>query len=68
MLLAEQVKFIHWIIQMQVKDPRKAHLYISLVKSVIRVMAGAALMSQMFYTAGILIIVAEGLGILEEIV
>lgn len=53
---------------MQVKDPRKAHLHISLVKSVFRMLAGAALMSQMFYTGGLLIIIAEVLGVLEEIV
>jgi hypothetical protein len=53
---------------MQVKDPRKAHLHISLVKSVFRVMAGGALMSQMFYLAGLMLILAEGLGVLEELV
>ena len=53
---------------MQLKDPRKAHLYISLIKSVLRMVAGAALMSSSFWTAGLFLILAEGLGILEEVV
>jgi len=53
---------------MQFKDPRKAHLHVSLVKSVFRVIAGAALMSSMFYLAGLMLVIAEILGILEEIV
>lgn len=56
------------MINIQPKDTSKGHLYVSLAKSVLRVMAGAALMSQMFYVAGILFIVAEILGIVEELV
>lgn len=52
----------------QPKDVSKGHFYVSLLKSVFRLIAGAALMSQMFWTAGLMFILAEGLGILEELV
>ena len=48
-------------------DP-KSHLYISLVKSVLRIGAGVTLCAGLFYWAGILFVVAEVLGIVEEIV
>lgn len=48
-------------------DP-KLHQRISFLKSALRVMAGAALMSQMFYATGILFIAAEILGVVEELV
>lgn len=50
------------------KDPGKGHFYVSLVKSIIRIFAALALISTSFVLAGILFIVAEGLGIFEEIV
>jgi len=50
------------------KDPGKGHFYVSVVKSVIRIFAGLALVSTNFVLAGVLFIVAEGLGIIEEIV
>jgi hypothetical protein len=46
----------------------KKHLYISLVKSVIRIGAGGALCFGEFTIAGVLLIVAELLGIAEELV
>ena len=46
----------------------KLHLYISLVKSMIRIAAGAALIAGFFIWAGILLILAEALGIAEEMV
>lgn len=49
------------------KDPGKRHFYISLVKSCLRIIAAVALISAMFITAGILLILAEILGIAEEI-
>jgi hypothetical protein len=52
----------------QPKDTSKNHFRVSMAKSVLRVIAGAALMSQMFYAAGLLIILAEVLGIIEEMV
>jgi hypothetical protein len=48
-------------------DPKK-HLYISLVKSGIRILAGSMLFVDLWHLAGILIIVAEVLGIAEELV
>lgn len=52
---------------MEVKDPSKRHFYISLVKSVIRIFAGASLAYGMFLPAGALFIAAELFGIAEEL-
>jgi hypothetical protein len=52
----------------QPKDPSNKHFYVSLVKSVIRIVAGACLISGNFVFAGIGFILAEVLGIVEEIV
>jgi hypothetical protein len=50
------------------KQPNpKAHFYISLVKSILRILAGAALLKLCLLGAGVLIILAELLGILEEL-
>lgn len=48
-------------------DPSKKHFYISLVKSGVRIIAGIALCTGSFLTAGLLLIGAELLGILEEL-
>jgi hypothetical protein len=48
-------------------DPKK-HLYISLVKSIIRIGAGACLIQGNLLFAGGLLIFAEILGIVEELV
>ena len=48
-------------------DP-KWHRNISFVKSVLRIIAGIALITSNFISAGILFILAEILGIVEEIV
>jgi len=48
-------------------DP-KLHKLISLCKSALRILAGAALLSQSFYASGLLFIIAEILGIIEELV
>jgi hypothetical protein len=45
----------------------KIHFYISLVKSSLRILAGLALVTGCLLGGGILLIVAEILGILEEI-
>lgn len=45
-----------------------AHQRISFVKSAIRIAAGVTLMNSAFITTGILFIVAELLGIIEEMV
>lgn len=44
------------------------HFNVSLAKSALRVGAGWALMYAMFPLAGVLIILAEALGVLEEFV
>ena len=44
------------------------HLYVSIAKSGLRILAGLALASKMFVSAGILFILAEILGIVEELV
>lgn len=48
-------------------DPRK-HLIISMVKSVLRIAAGGFLIYGSLLAAGALLIAAEALGILEELV
>ena len=52
----------------QTKDPRKEHFYVSLVKSFLRIIAGVYLCSGNIFAAGGFLIIAECLGILEEIV
>ena len=53
----------------QMKHPNpKNHLIISIVKSLIRILAGSFLMNGVLIGAGIAFIVAELLGILEELV
>ena len=49
-------------------DPGKGHFYVSLVKSVIRIGAGGSLLFGSLLWAGVLLIIAELLGIIEEIV
>jgi hypothetical protein len=46
----------------------KKHLYVSLVKSFMRIVAGGALIAGLFIHAGVFLILAELLGILEELV
>lgn len=50
------------------KDPSMGHFYVSMIKSFLRIAAGATLINGLFLPAGILFIVAELLGILEELV
>ena len=47
-------------------DP-KIHLYVSLIKSVVRIAAGLALINHLVVAAGWLLIAAEALGVLEEL-
>lgn len=50
------------------KQPNpKIHLYISLVKSAVRIAAGLALINQSVVAAGWCLIAAEVLGVLEEL-
>lgn len=50
------------------KDTSRGHFYVSLVKSVFRLGAGFVLMFGHVLPAGILLMLAEVLGIVEEIV
>ena len=54
--------------EVQPKDTSKGHFYVSLAKSGIRIFAGGVLMSGNFWLAGLCIVLAEGLGIIEELV
>jgi hypothetical protein len=55
----------------QPKDISRGHFYVSLAKSAVRIAAGVALcltMTPLLWYAGALLILAEGLGIVEELV
>lgn len=54
--------------EIQPKDTSKGHFYVSLVKSGFRIGAGIALIRGQLITAGALFILAEVLGIVEELV
>lgn len=54
--------------EIQPKDTSKGHFYVSLVKSALRIVAGCALIYGDIVTAGALLIAAEVLGIVEELV
>lgn len=56
------------MIEIQPKDTSKGHFYVSLVKSVLRIGAGASLIYFGLVEAGGLLIAAEVLGIVEELV
>ena len=56
------------MINIQPKDTSKGHFYVSLVKSGLRIIAGGVLIAGNLYWAGALIITAEILGIVEELV
>jgi len=50
-----------------IPDPKK-HKNISIIKSIIRIIAGTCLCFGDFWVTGVLLIVAEILGIIEEMV
>lgn len=52
----------------QPKDTSCGHFYVSLVKSALRIFAGFNIVFNQLLIAGILIILAEILGIVEELV
>ena len=54
--------------EIQPKDTSKGHFYVSLVKSFLRIGAGACLIQGNLFLAGYLLIFAEMLGIVEELV
>jgi hypothetical protein len=55
-------------VEVQPKDTSKGHFYVSLVKSIVRIGAGGSLMLGNVFFAGFLLIFAEILGIIEEMV
>ena len=55
-------------IEVQPKDTSRGHFYVSIVKSAVRIAAGVALIMGAFVVTGALIILAEILGIVEELV
>lgn len=56
------------MIEIQPKDVSKGHFYVSIVKSAVRIAAGACLIQGNLFFAGFLLIFAEILGIVEELV
>lgn len=56
------------MIDIQPKDTSKGHFYVSIVKSAVRIAAGVALIMGAFVVTGGLLILAEVLGIVEELV
>ena len=54
--------------EIQPKDTSKGHFYVSLAKSFIRIFAGVCIVNNSLLIGGIAIIVAEILGIVEEVV
>ena len=56
------------MINIQPKDTSMGHFYVSIIKSAVRIAAGAALIMGSFAVCGWLIILAEILGIVEELV
>lgn len=56
------------LLNIQPKDTSKGHFYVSIVKSAVRIAAGAALIMGSLVVCGALLILAEILGIVEELV
>jgi hypothetical protein len=56
------------VLDIQPKDTSKGHFYVSLAKSGIRIFAGGVLMAGNIWLAGVCIVLAEVLGVIEEIV
>lgn len=56
------------LLNIQPKDTSKGHFYVSIVKSGMRIAAGLRLIQGDIFGAGVFLIIAEVLGILEELV
>jgi hypothetical protein len=56
------------LINIQPKDTSRGHFYVSLIKSGMRVAAGLFLIDGTLVAAGVILIVAEFLGVIEELV
>jgi len=55
-------------IEVQPKDTSRGHFYVSLAKSAIRILTGLALVYGLVWEAGCFLILAEVLGVVEELV
>lgn len=49
------------------KDPGKRHFYVSMAKSAVRIIGCVFLIQGNFVIAGLMLLGAEGLGIVEEL-
>jgi hypothetical protein len=56
------------LLNIQPKDTSKGHFWVSMVKSIIRIVAGGCLIQGNLLMAGFCFIMAEVLGIVEELV
>lgn len=56
------------MIEIQPRDTSRGHFYVSLAKSTIRIVAGGCLITGNLLMAGVCFIMAEVLGIVEELV
>lgn len=54
--------------EIQPKDTSKGHFWVSMVKSAVRMAAGALLITGNLLMAGVCLIMAEVLGVVEEMV
>ena len=54
--------------EVQPKDTSKGHFYVSLAKSALRIIAGGNLVVGNLWMAGTFLILAEVLGVVEELV
>lgn len=55
-------------LDIQPQDTSRGHFYVSMVKSFVRIFAGMALIDGSLAVAGVSLIAAELLGIVEELV
>lgn len=56
------------LLNIQPKDTSKGHFWVSMVKSAVRIVAGFCLITGNLLMAGVCLIMAELLGIVEEMV
>jgi hypothetical protein len=56
------------IMEIQPKDTSRGHFYVSLAKSALRIVAGGNLVIGNLFWAGTFLILAEVLGVIEELV
>jgi len=54
--------------EIQPQDTSRGHFYVSIIKSFVRIFAGMALINGSLVIAGVSFIIAELLGIVEELV